>query len=76
MPDDPEIAIALKYDKEKDNAPRVIAKGMRFNAVNKQTGDFLGIVTIDAVEPNEAIGRIQGPKVGDVREGTEVKTQL
>jgi len=27
-----DIAIALKYDKEKDNAPRIIAKGMRLNA--------------------------------------------
>jgi flagellar biosynthetic protein FlhB/flagellar biosynthesis protein len=29
---DEDIAIAIKYDKEKDNAPRVIAKGMRLNA--------------------------------------------
>ena len=32
MSDDAEIAVALKYDKEKDDAPRVIAKGMRFKA--------------------------------------------
>lgn len=32
MSDDAEIAIALKYDKEKDQAPRVVAKGMRFKA--------------------------------------------
>ncbi|MCA2977111.1 MAG: EscU/YscU/HrcU family type III secretion system export apparatus switch protein [Myxococcaceae bacterium] len=32
MADDPEVAIALKYDKEKDGAPRVIAKGMRLKA--------------------------------------------
>lgn len=32
MAEDPDIAIALKYDKEKDNAPRVIAKGMRLKA--------------------------------------------
>ena len=30
--EDAEIAIAVKYDKEKDQAPRVIAKGMRFKA--------------------------------------------
>ena len=30
--DEAPIAIALKYDKEKDNAPRVVAKGMRFKA--------------------------------------------
>ncbi|MHB8876599.1 MAG: EscU/YscU/HrcU family type III secretion system export apparatus switch protein [Myxococcaceae bacterium] len=32
MEEDTEIAIAVKYDKEKDQAPRVIAKGMRFKA--------------------------------------------
>jgi flagellar biosynthetic protein FlhB/flagellar biosynthesis protein len=30
--DDPDIAVALKYDKDKDNAPRVVAKGMRLKA--------------------------------------------
>jgi flagellar biosynthesis protein len=30
--EDPEMAIAVKYDKEKDGAPRVIAKGMRLKA--------------------------------------------
>ena len=32
MAEEPDIAIAIKYDKEKDNAPRVIAKGMRVKA--------------------------------------------
>jgi flagellar biosynthetic protein FlhB/flagellar biosynthesis protein len=32
MEDDANIAVALKYDKEKDQAPRVVAKGMRFKA--------------------------------------------
>lgn len=32
MNDEADIAIALKYDKEKDAAPRVIAKGMRLKA--------------------------------------------
>jgi flagellar biosynthesis protein len=30
--EDPEIAIAIKYDTDKDNAPRVVAKGMRLKA--------------------------------------------
>ncbi len=30
--EDPDMAIAVKYDREKDNAPRVIAKGMRLKA--------------------------------------------
>lgn len=32
MADDPDMAIAVKYDREKDGAPRVIAKGMRLKA--------------------------------------------
>ncbi len=32
MPDDTEIAIAIKYDQTKDNAPRVVAKGMQMRA--------------------------------------------
>ena len=32
MNDDVEMAIAIKYDKEKDAAPRVVAKGMRLKA--------------------------------------------
>lgn len=32
MADDADIAIALKYDKESDAAPRVVAKGMRLKA--------------------------------------------
>lgn len=32
MADDTEMAIAIKYDREKDGAPRVIAKGMRQKA--------------------------------------------
>ncbi len=32
MSEDAELAIALQYDKNADNAPRVIAKGMRLKA--------------------------------------------
>jgi flagellar biosynthetic protein FlhB/flagellar biosynthesis protein len=32
MSDDVEMAIAIKYDKDKDPAPRVVAKGMRLKA--------------------------------------------
>ena len=32
MSDDAEIAVALKYNAEKDAAPRVVAKGMRLKA--------------------------------------------
>ena len=32
MSEDPDMAIALKYDREKDDAPRVVAKGLRLRA--------------------------------------------
>jgi flagellar biosynthetic protein FlhB/flagellar biosynthesis protein len=32
MAEDADIAVALKYDKEKDSAPRVVAKGLRIKA--------------------------------------------
>jgi len=54
-----------------------VSKGMVFNIVERN-GGFLGKLTIDTVELNEATGRISGPadKVGNVRQGVEVKTQL
>jgi flagellar biosynthesis protein len=41
--DEPEIAVALRYDKDKDNAPRILAKGVRTRAerileIAKQSG--------------------------------------
>ena len=30
--DEPEVAVAIKYDKETDNAPRILAKGVRTRA--------------------------------------------
>jgi flagellar biosynthesis protein len=32
VPDDPDMAVALKYDREQDQAPRVVAKGLRLKA--------------------------------------------
>jgi hypothetical protein len=52
-----------------------VSKGMVFNVVDRQ-GSFLGKVTIDTVELNEATGRITGPKLDQVVKGVEVKTQL
>ncbi|HEX3355515.1 MAG TPA: hypothetical protein VHS31_00940 [Tepidisphaeraceae bacterium] len=54
-----------------------VAKGMQFNVVERN-GNFLGTITVDTVELNEATGKITGPadKVGLVQPGAEVKTQL
>jgi hypothetical protein len=53
-----------------------VAKGMEFKVVNRGTGDFLGILTVDSVDLNEATGRLSGPRTNDIRSGSEVKTQL
>ena len=54
-----------------------VTKDMKFYIVNGQ-GEFYGILTVDNVQPTQAIGRIDGPadKVGQIQKGLEVKTQL
>ena len=37
---------------------------------------FLGILTVEQVEANEAAGRLQGPRVQDIHQGVEARTQL
>lgn len=53
-----------------------VTKGMKFNVVNG--AEFLGIVTIDTVDTDSAIGRLEGfpDKVAEVQKGNDVKTQL
>lgn len=53
-----------------------VTKGMQFNAVDRNTGDFLGFVTVDTVEPESATGHIEGPRKDRIRNGIEVRTQL
>jgi hypothetical protein len=52
-----------------------VTKGMEFSLVSS-AGDFLGTLTVDSVEPDEATGRLSGPKVNQVQAGVEAKTQL
>ena len=52
-----------------------VKKGMKFNVINRQGGEFLGFLTVDSVQPNEAIGQVEG-KVDKIQAGVEVKTQL
>ena len=52
-----------------------VVKGMEFSLVSSN-GDFLGTLTVDTVEPDEATGRLSGPKVDQVQAGVEAKTQL
>lgn len=53
-----------------------VQKGMQFNVIDRQRGVFLGQLTVDQVEPNEATGRLAGPHIDQVKTGTEVRTQL
>ncbi len=53
-----------------------VSRGMQFNIVERGTGKFLGMLTVTAVEANEASGRITGPAGASVQPGAEVKTQL
>lgn len=50
-----------------------VTKGMRFKVVDRN--NFLGYLTIDNVEPSESVGHLEGPSLGAVRQGTEVRTQ-
>ncbi|HRK31326.1 MAG TPA: hypothetical protein PLD59_09630 [Tepidisphaeraceae bacterium] len=53
-----------------------VMRGMEFKVVDRDSGKFLGVLTVDSVEPNEATGRLDGPAIADVRAGVEVRTQL
>jgi hypothetical protein len=54
----------------KDN----VAKGMRFNVHNDQ--EFLGYLTIQSVEPTEAVGVLEGKAPEKVKVQDQVRTQL
>jgi hypothetical protein len=52
-----------------------VARGMQFTIQDKQ-GNFLGFLTVDTVEPNQAAGRLSGPRVPDIKAGNDARTQL
>ena len=56
-----------------DDAVKV---GMEFNILDRSNGKFLGKLTVVAVEPNEAVGRVTGPDIAAIAAGAEVRTQL
>jgi septal ring factor EnvC (AmiA/AmiB activator) len=53
-----------------------VVKGMEFKIIDPVRGDFLGILTIDSVQPNESIGKLAGPRVSDIAVGSAAKTKL
>ena len=53
-----------------------VAKGMEFKVIDRDSGSFLGVLTVDRVEANESLGILTGPKIADIKAGHEVRTQL
>ena len=51
-----------------------VSKGMKFNVHNNE--QFLGYLTVQSVEPTEAVGVLEGPGVQQVKPQDQVKTQL
>jgi len=53
-----------------------VRKGMVFHIVDREHAHFLGDLVIDSVDLHEATGKLEGPAIGDVRVGTDARTQL
>jgi hypothetical protein len=53
-----------------------VTQGMKFRVIDRKTGEFLGMLTVQAVETNEASGRLDGPAINRIARGAEVRTQL
>jgi predicted nucleic acid-binding Zn-ribbon protein len=50
-----------------------VQRGMEFKVING--GQFLGTLTVDSVEQQEATGVLKGPHVADIKPGVQVRTQ-
>lgn len=60
MANDDDIAVALKYDKEKDQAPRVVAKGLRLKAEKiKKLAEEAGVPVMRNVGLANALYRVE-----------------
>ena len=59
MADDPEMAIAIQYDRNADNAPRVVAKGMRLKAEKiREIAKEAGVPIMKNVQLANALYRV------------------
>ena len=50
-----------------------VQRGMEFKVVDN--GQFLGTLTVDTVEQQEATGVLKGPKIDAIKPGVQVRTQ-
>ena len=51
-----------------------VTRGMKFKVLDRTRTQFLGYLTVDAVEANQATGHLQGPNLAAVNAGSEVLT--
>jgi chromosome segregation ATPase len=55
-----------------------VTKGMEFKILDKESGNFLGVMTIDVVDANEAMGQIvaEPQNLAQIKAGNVVRTQI
>ncbi|HEY0010276.1 MAG TPA: hypothetical protein VGB55_16255, partial [Tepidisphaeraceae bacterium] len=55
-----------------------VSKGMQFNILDKESGQFLGVMKVDVVDANEAMGQItaSGGNLAQIKAGNIVRTQI
>jgi multidrug efflux pump subunit AcrA (membrane-fusion protein) len=54
-----------------------VTRGMRLRVLGGRNGqEFLGYVDVTNVEPDEAIGRLSGPRVNEINANSQVVSQL
>ncbi|HEY1687059.1 MAG TPA: hypothetical protein VGG19_20030 [Tepidisphaeraceae bacterium] len=66
----------IQYATISVGASQGVQAGTEFKVIDQEKGVFLGTLKIDTVEPNEAIGRLDGPHIDQVHTGNQVRTQL
>lgn len=53
-----------------------VQKGMEFRVIDRQNASFLGTLIVEAVDANEATGRLAGPRIDQIDRQSEVTTQV
>lgn len=67
----------IKYATISVGSADAVRKGMEFRVLGGPNGNqFLGYVTVTSVEPHEAVGRLNGPRVAEVTVDNQVRTRL
>jgi len=53
-----------------------VEKGMQFNVIDQNAMEFLGKLTVETVEPTQSFGRLEGPRIQNVKPENQVLSQL